>query len=94
MPPWQGLNIIECKWVFKLKKKPNGTIDHYKAHLVAKGFKQRHATDYEDTFSIVVKPTTVWHALSIAVSCGWNLRQLDIQSTLLRGVLEKEVYMK
>jgi hypothetical protein len=31
--------------VFKIKKKADGTLDKYKAHLVAKGYKQRYAID-------------------------------------------------
>jgi hypothetical protein len=40
VPPRAGLNIIDSRWVFKLKHKPDGSIDRYKACLVAKGFKQ------------------------------------------------------
>ncbi|XP_073360660.1 uncharacterized protein [Aegilops tauschii subsp. strangulata] len=41
VPPQQGKNLIDCKWVFRIKRKSDGTIDRYKARLVAKGFKQR-----------------------------------------------------
>jgi hypothetical protein len=42
VPPHFDLNIIDCRWVFKLKHKPDGSIDHHKARLVAKGFKQQY----------------------------------------------------
>ena len=87
-------NLIDCKWVFRVKRKSDGTIDRYKARLVAKGFKQRYGIDYEDTFSPVVKAATIRLVLSIAVSRGWSLRQLDVQNVFLHGVLEEEVYMK
>lgn len=91
VPPRKGKNLIDCKWVFRIKRKSDGTIDRYKARLVAKGFKQRYGIDYEDTFSPVA---TIHLVLSIAVSRGWSLRQLDVQNAFLHGILEEEVYMK
>ena len=70
VPPKQGKNIIDCKWVFRIKRKFDGTIDRYKARLVAKGFKQRYGIDYEDTFSPVVKAATICLVLSFDVSRG------------------------
>lgn len=58
-PSHSKINMIDNKCVFKLKRKADGSIDWYKAHLVAKGFKQRFGIDYEDTYSPMVKHTTI-----------------------------------
>ena len=68
VPPKKGINIIDCKCVYKVKRKSDGSLDRYKARLVAIGFKQRYGIDYEDTISPVVKTTTIRIILSIAVS--------------------------
>jgi hypothetical protein len=78
VPPQANKNLIDCKWVYKVKHKADGSIDRYKARLVVKGFKLRLDIDYDVTFSLIVKPATIQMVLSLVISQGWVLRQLDI----------------
>lgn len=68
--PPRDSNLIDCNWVYKVKRHSDGSIDQYKARLVAKGFKQRYGIGFEDTFSPVVKAATIHLVLSIGVSRG------------------------
>jgi hypothetical protein len=94
VPPASGCNLIDSKWVFKIKRNAEDIIDRNKARMVIKVFKQRRGIDYDDTFSPVIKFATIRLVLSIAISRVWCIRQLDVQNTFLHGVLEEEVYMK
>ncbi|GKD27319.1 uncharacterized mitochondrial protein-like protein isoform X2 [Tanacetum coccineum] len=71
-------NVVDGKWVYRLKRDKNGAITHYKARFVAKGFQQQPDVDFHKTFSPVVKSTTIRAILSLAVTNDWPLRQLDI----------------
>jgi hypothetical protein len=61
---------------------------------VAKGFKQQYGIDYDETFSRVVKSATIRVILSLAISQGWTMCQLDVQNAFLHGFLEEDVYMR
>ena len=93
VPSHPSQNLIGCKWVFRVKRNADGSIERHKARLVAKGFHQQSGIDYDETYSPVIKPTTVRTVLSIAISVGWSLRQIDIQNAFLHGNLSEEVFM-
>ena len=84
---------VGCKWVFKKKLKPYGTIDKYKAWLVAKGYTQKEGEDYFDTYSHVARMTTIRVLLSLVASYSLIIHQIDVKIAFLNGELEEEIYM-
>lgn len=88
------MNILGCKWVYKLKFKADGSIERHKACLVAKGFHQEESFDYVETFSQMVKITTICILLSIAVSHKWHIHQLNISNGFLHGDFHETLLMK
>lgn len=91
--PKSNQNLVGCKWVFCIKRNPDGTIAKYKACLVARGFHPCPRLDDVDTFSPITKSTTIRVVFCLALSQGWPFRQLDINNALLHGTLHNNVYM-
>lgn len=80
--------------IFKIKTKSDGSIDHYRACVAAKGYNQEYGIDYEETFAHVAKITTVRAFISVAAIQLWPLYQLDIQNAFLNGFLTEKICMQ
>ncbi|GKV37475.1 hypothetical protein SLEP1_g45501 [Rubroshorea leprosula] len=89
-----GELLVDYKWVYKIKTRSDGFVEHYKACLVAKGFTQEYWIDYEETFAPIAHPTSIHSLITIATTKGWKLFQMAVKNAFLNGDLIWEVYMK
>lgn len=80
--------------IFRIKRKSYGSVNHYKARLVVKGFSRQSGIDYKKTFSLVIKAFTIRILLSIATTLSWDIQQLDVSNVFLHGILKDDIYME
>ncbi|KAK9008904.1 hypothetical protein V6N11_080381 [Hibiscus sabdariffa] len=91
--PPEGIKPIGCKWVFKKKTDMDGNVETYKGRLVAKGFRQIHGVDYDETFSPVAMFKSIRILLAVAAFHDYKIWQMDVKTAFLNGKLEEDVYM-
>ena len=89
-------NVVDCKWVFQIKKNATGQIEKYKACLVAKGFTQVEGVNYFETFAPVAKLASIRSILAIAARNNWLIDMFDFHTAFLNSKLsdDKEVFME
>ena len=89
-------NVVGSKWVFRIKRKADGSIEKYKVRLVACGFTQVYGVDYFDTFSPVAKLASFRTILTIAAKSDWEIKSFDFNGAYLNGELDEheEIYMQ
>ena len=88
-----GYKAIGLKWVFKLKRNADGSVNKHKARLVAKGYVQREGIDFEEVFAPVARLETVRAIIALAASNSWEIHHLDVKTAFLHGELEEEVFV-
>ncbi|KAG7554412.1 Integrase catalytic core [Arabidopsis suecica] len=88
-----GVKPIGLKWVFKLKRNSDGSINKHKARLVAKGYVQKYGVDFDEVFAPVARLETIRLLVNLAASSGWEIHHLDVKTAFLHGELKETVYV-
>ena len=91
-----GVNVVGCKWVFKIKRNAVGEIDKYKARLVVKGYSQVQGIDYDDTYTPITQLSSLHTILAIAARNNWDIEVFDFHLAFLNGKLDQDedIYME
>lgn len=91
-----GVNVVDSKWVFRLKKDAEGRVLKWKARLVARGFTQIYGVDYFETFAPVARLSSIRFILAVAARNDWDIDMFDFHSAYLNGVLDESevIYME
>ena len=94
VPHPKGRKIVGSKWVFRIKRGPDGNIQKYKARIVARGFTQIEGIDYDKMFTPVAKLASLRTILALATEQNLEIHQMDVKSAYLNGTLEEEIFME
>jgi hypothetical protein len=86
--------VVSSKRIFKIKHVVDGSIEKYKARFFSHGFSQKEGIDYEETFSLVSRYTSIRTIIVIAAMMKWKLHQMDVKRAFLNGVIKEEVYIE
>jgi hypothetical protein len=86
--------VVTSKWVYKIKHTTDRSVDKYKARFIAIGFSQKGGEDYDETFSLIARYTSIRAIISLVTSMGWSLHQMDVKPSFLNGAFEEEVYIE
>ena len=78
------------RWLFKVKQAKNGRIENYKARFVANRYSQVERIDYEETFALVARYTSIRTVISLVAQMGWEIHQTDVKTDFLNGVIKEE----
>ena len=87
-------SVVGSRWIFKVKHVARKSIEKYKAIFVAKGYSQVEWIDYEETFALVARYSSIRSILALAAQMGWKIHQMDVKITFLNGVIEEELYIE
>ena len=91
-----GSVAIPCQWIFNVKYNSDGSIDRYKARLVALGNRQEYGVDYDEVYSPVARFESLRLILALGCITDAHIIQMDVCTAFLNGSMPGglKVYMR
>jgi hypothetical protein len=89
----KGTNIVSTKWVFTTKTNPDGSLERFKARLVARGFSQVYGEDYDQTFAPTVRTDTLRVFLAMVAANDLECRQYDVKNAFTESSLQQRIFL-
>ena len=93
VPPPEGQNIVGSKWVLKVKRNADGTVDRFKARLVAQGYTQTQGVDYNEVYAPMARYSAIRSLLALANAHDLEIHQMDVKTAFLNVNLDYDIYM-
>lgn len=90
----EGRVPVGCRWVYKIKRNADHTIERYRARLTAQGYSQIFGLDYVDVFAAVAHLKSFRLVLALSMVYNWTITHVDISNAFLNGDLKETIYMK
>ena len=87
-------SIVISIWLYKIKHAADGSVEKQKARFVVRGFSQVDGVDYDETFALVARYSSMRVVISIAAEMGWKIHQMDVKIAFLNGLIREEVYVE
>jgi len=85
--------VISC-WLYKVNPTTDGSVEKHKARFVALGFSHLEGINYNETFSLVARYSSITSILALSLQMGWKIHQMDVKTTFLNDMIEEEVYIE
>eukprot|EP00253_Pinus_taeda_P013990 PITA_13990 len=94
VPRPENKSVVSSCWLYKVKQAADGSVEKHKARFVARGFSQVKGIDYDETFALVARYSSIILMLALSAQMGWKIHQMDVKTALPNGKIEEEVYIE
>jgi hypothetical protein len=84
-------STVGLRWIYKVKKVIDGSVEKYKATFLARGFSQIRGIDYDESFVPVARYSSIRSILALSTQMGCRIHELDVKTAFLNGIIEEEV---